>query len=152
MTTTSAVGTGNLTRHYYPTSRDAYIVTTNPADVSAISDTFTTDFTSPPAGRPPQATPSAHLVWSPDARDVFLQRISAATQTLDITGEELKDPAVVAAIGKAARRGVACRIVLPGDPAWTPSIAEVSAAGCSVHQLPDTPSTLYMHEKVHLNR
>ena len=146
--TTSAVGTGNLTQRYYPTSRDAYIVTTNPADVAAISDTFTADFTSPPAGRPPAATPSPRLVWSPGARAVFLQRITSAAQTLDITSEELKDRAIVAAIDKAARRGVACRIVLTENPAWARSIAEVSAAGCSVHLMPDTPSALYMHQKI----
>ena len=146
--TTSAVGTGNLTKRYYGTSRDAYIVTTNPADVAAISDTFTTDFTSAPAGRPPQATASPRLVWSPDARAVFLQRIMSATQTLDITTEELKDRAVVGAIDKAARRGVACRIVMTDNPAWATSIAEVSAAGCSVHLMPDTPSALYIHEKI----
>jgi cardiolipin synthase A/B len=146
--TTAAVGTGNLTARYYSTSRDAYVVTTNPADVDAISATFATDFTSPPAGRPPTATASPRLVWSPDARAVFLQRITSATQTLDITTEELKDRAIVAAIDQAARRGVACRIVLTENPAWTRSIAEVSAAGCSVHLMPDTPSALYIHEKV----
>lgn len=146
--TTSAVGTGNLTAHYYSTSRDAYVVTTNPADVAAIGATFTTDFTSPPSGRPPQATPSPRLVWSPDARSVFLQRITTATQTLDVTSEELKDRDIVAAIDQAARRGVACRIVLTENPAWARSIAEVSAAGCSVHLMPDSPSALYMHEKI----
>ncbi|SBS76619.1 Phosphatidylserine/phosphatidylglycerophosphate / cardiolipin synthase-like protein [uncultured Mycobacterium sp.] len=146
--TTSAVGTGNLTARYYATSRDAYVVTTNPADVAAISATFTTDFTSPPAGRPPEATPSPRLVWSPDARAVFLQRITSATQTLDITSEELKDRAIVAAIDQSARRGVACRIVLTENPAWARSVAEVSAAGCSVHLMPDTPTGLYMHEKI----
>ena len=74
-----------------PTSRDAYVLTTNPADVAAISATFTTDFTAPAAGRPrPQPLP--RLVWSPDARAVFLQRITNAAQTLNITSEELKDP------------------------------------------------------------
>jgi cardiolipin synthase A/B len=34
------------------------------------------------------------------------------------------------------------------DPAWTKSIAEVSAAGCSVHLFPDTESALYIHEKM----
>jgi cardiolipin synthase len=146
--TTSAVGTGNLTARYYATSRDAYVLTTNLADVAAISDTFTTDFTSPPAARPPAATPSPRLVWSPDARAVFLQRITIAAQTLDVTTEELKDRAIVMAIDKAARRGVACRIVLTENPAWASTVAEVSAAGCSVHLMPDTPSALYVHEKI----
>jgi hypothetical protein len=43
--TTAAVGTGNLTQRFYPSSRDAYVLTTNPADVTAIAATFDTDFT-----------------------------------------------------------------------------------------------------------
>jgi cardiolipin synthase len=144
----AAVGTGNLTHHYYATSRDAYVITTNHGDVAAITATFDTDFTAPPAGRPPAATPSPRLVWSPDAREVFLQRIDSAARTLEITSEELKDRAAVGAIDKAARRGVACRIVLTDKPAAPRAISEVSAAGCSVHLLPADPSALYMHEKI----
>ncbi|WP_053082817.1 phospholipase D-like domain-containing protein [Mycolicibacterium chlorophenolicum] len=144
----AAVGTGNLTHRYYATSRDAYVITTNPDDVAAIAATFDTDFTALPAGRPPAATPTPRLVWSPDARAVFLQRIDAAARALEITSEELTDHAVVVAIDKAARRGVACRIVLTDRPASARAIDEVSAAGCSVHLLPADPSALYMHEKI----
>ena len=49
---------------------------------------------------------------------------------------------------KAARRGVQCRIVLTDNPAWANAVAEVSAAGCSVHLLPATKTGLYMHEKI----
>jgi cardiolipin synthase A/B len=41
-----------------------------------------------------------------------------------------------------------CRIVLSENPAWADSVAEVSAAGCSVHLFPDTQTALYMHEKI----
>ena len=146
--TIAAVGTGNLTKKSYPTSRDAYILDTNPNDVAAIAATFDTDFTAPPGGHPPAATAADRLIWSPGARQTFLQRIDAATHTLDITSEELKDRAVLAAIDKAARRGVACRIVLTDNPAWSTAINEVSASGCSVHLLPATASALYMHEKI----
>ena len=54
----SAVGTGNLIPKYYPTSRDAWILDTNPDDVSAIAATFDTDFTAPTGGHPPAATPA----------------------------------------------------------------------------------------------
>ena len=46
------------------------------------------------------------------------------------------------------RRGVQCRIVLTENPAWAKAVAEVSAAGCSVHLFPDTKTGLYMHEKI----
>ena len=145
---TSAVGTGNLTPQYYSTSRDAWVLDTKPTDVAAIAATFDTDYTAPPSGRPPEATPAPDLIWSPAARASFLQRIDHAAHSVDVTSEELKDRAVLSALDKAARRGVQCRIVLTEDPAWARGIAEVSAAGCSVHLFPDTKSGLYMHEKM----
>ena len=146
--TTAAVGTGNLTPQYYSTSRDAWVLDTNPTDVAAIAATFDTDYTAPPSGRPPEATPAPNLIWSPTARASFLQHIDQAVQSVDITSEELKDRAVLSALDKAARRGVNCRIVLTENPAWANAVAEVSAAGCSVHQFPDTGTGLYIHEKI----
>jgi cardiolipin synthase len=55
---------------------------------------------------------------------------------------------VLSALDKAARRGVQCRIVLTENPAWANAVAEVSAAGCSVHLFPDTTTGLSMHEKI----
>lgn len=146
--TTSAVGTGNLTPRYYATSRDAWVIDTNPVDVAAIGATFDSDFASRPTGRPPEATSAPNLVWSPDARATFLQHIDRATRSIEVTSEELKDRAVITALEKAAGRGVACRVVLTENPAWAKGVAEVSAAGCSVHQSPDNPSALYIHEKI----
>jgi cardiolipin synthase len=145
---TAAVGTGNLTPQYYSSSRDAWVLDTNPTDVAAIAATFDTDYTTAPSGRPPPATPAPNLIWSPMARASFLQHIDQATRSIDVTSEELKDRAVLSALDKAARRGVQCRIVLTDNPAWTRAVAEVSAAGCSVHLFPDTTSALYMHEKI----
>jgi phosphatidylserine/phosphatidylglycerophosphate/cardiolipin synthase-like enzyme len=34
------------------------------------------------------------------------------------------------------------------NPAWTKAVAEVSAAGCSVHLFPNTESGLYIHQKM----
>ena len=34
------------------------------------------------------------------------------------------------------------------NQAWANAVAEVSAAGCSVHLLPATKTALYMHEKI----
>jgi phosphatidylserine/phosphatidylglycerophosphate/cardiolipin synthase-like enzyme len=145
---TAAVGTGNLTPQYYSTSRDAWVLDTNPTDVTAIAATFDTDYSTAPSGRPPQATLAPNLVWSPMARASFLQHIDQAAHSIDVTSEELKDRAVLSALDKAARRGVQCRIVLTENPALTRAVAEVSAAGCSVHLFPDTEAGLYIHEKI----
>jgi cardiolipin synthase A/B len=144
----AAVGTANLTPKYYSTSRDAWVLDTSPTDVAAITATFDTDYTTGPSGRPPAASPAPNLIWSPDARASFLQRIDQAGRSVDVTSEELKDRAVLSALDKAARRGVTCRIVLNDNPAWANAVAEVSAAGCSVHVLPETKTGLYMHEKI----
>jgi cardiolipin synthase A/B len=146
--TTAAIGTGNLTPQYYSASRDAWVLDTNPTDVAAIAATFDTDYTTPPSGRPPEATRVPNLIWSPTARASFLQHIDQAAHSVDVTSEELKDRAVLSALDKAARRGVQCRIVLTENPAWANAVAEVSAAGCSVHLFPDTKTGLYMHEKI----
>jgi cardiolipin synthase len=139
---------GTLTPRYYSTSRDAWVLDTNPTDVAAITATFDTDYTAPPSGRPPAATAAPNLIWSPDARASFLQRIDQAVRSVDVISEELKDRAVLSALDKAARRGVHCRIVLTDNPAWANAVAEVSAAGCSVHLFPATKTGLYMHEKI----
>src|SRR5271166_3033981 len=100
--TTAAVGTGNLTPQYYSTSRDAWVLDTNPTDVAAIAATFDTDYTAAPSGHPPEATPAPNLIWSPAARAAFLQRIDQAAVSVDVTSEEFKDRAVLSALDKAA--------------------------------------------------
>jgi cardiolipin synthase len=144
----TAVGTGNLQARYYPTSRDAWVIDSDPGDVAAVAATFDADYTAAPGGHPPAATTAPALVWSPAARATFLQLIDNATRSVDVTSEELKDRAVVRALDDAAQRGVACRVVMTANPAWTKSIHEVAAAGCSVHLFPDGENQLYMHEKI----
>lgn len=148
--TSAVVGTGNLVRKYYRSTRDAFVVTTSPADVDPISATFDDDYGAAhsPTHSANPATPGQHLVWSPAGQGAFVDQIAAATTSLDITTEELKDAAILTAIAHTARRGVACRIVLTDDPAWNQAINHVSAAGCSVHLLPRSGSPLYMHEKL----
>lgn len=148
--TIAAVGTANLVRKFYSSSRDAFIITTSPTDVIPIRATFDNDYqaANSPARSATTATLGERLIWSPAARGRFVEQIVSATTTLVVTTEEFKDRAVVAAIEHAARRGVACRIVLSENPAWNQAIEQVSAAGCSVHVLPTSASTLFIHEKI----
>jgi cardiolipin synthase A/B len=146
----SAVGTGNLDSKYYSTSRDAWVLDFNSDDVAAIDATFDADYAAAAAGvgHPPTATTAPNLIWSPAARASFLQLIDQAAHSVDVTSEELKDRAVIVALGKAAQRGVACRIVLTVNPAWTKAVQELTTAGCSIHQIPDNSQHVYIHEKV----
>lgn len=149
--TLAVVGTANLVAKFYASSRDAFVITTARADVIAISATFDADYyaaANNPPGSTTTATAGDRLIWSPAARMRIVDQIDSATQSLIITTEELKDRAVLSAIAHAAQRGVACRIIVPQDPAATQAINDVSAAGCSVHLMPASASTLYMHEKI----
>lgn len=147
--TSAVVGTANLVRKYYRSSRDAFIVTTEPGDVAAITATFDADHATPSNARSaPSATRGDHLIWSPGTRGRFVDQIRSATTSLDITSEELQDAAILTEIDHAARRGAACRIVLTEDPTWNQAINEVTAAGCSVHLLPKSAAAPFMHEKL----
>lgn len=146
--TTALIGTANLTSRYYPTSRDAWIVDTDPTQVHAITTTFDSDYTAADHDKIGQATRAAGLLWSPGARPALLTAISAAQHSVEFSSEELADRGVADALAADARRGVSCRIVMTDNKSWTGSFSEVSAAGCQVHVFPDTAKTLYVHEKL----
>lgn len=144
---TAVVSTGNLDAHYYATARDAAVVTTVPTQVAAIAATIDADYAQAAAGQLSRAVDAAGLVWSPAARAVFVRAISGARRSVDITTEEFKDRAAAAAVSQAARRGVACRIVLNADAAATAAVSDVEHAGCVVHTFATKPGGLYVHEK-----
>jgi phosphatidylserine/phosphatidylglycerophosphate/cardiolipin synthase-like enzyme len=145
----TAVGTANLESKYYSSSRDAWVLDANRDDIAAINATFDADYSAAKdgGGHPPAATPAPNLIWSPAARSNFLQQIDAATRSVDVTTEELKDRPIIVALATAAQRGVTCRIVLTSNPAWAKAIQELTTAGCSIHLIPDDNEHLYMHEK-----
>ncbi|MGV2581491.1 phospholipase D-like domain-containing protein [Mycobacterium avium] len=145
---TAVVSTGNLDARYYATARDAAVVTTVPTQVAAIAATIDADYAqAAAAGQLSRAVDAVGLVWSPAARAVFVRAVSGARRSVDITSEEFKDRAVAAAVSQAARRGVACRIVLNADAAATAAVGDVEHAGCAVHTVPTTTGGLYLHEK-----
>lgn len=145
---TAVVSTANLDAHYYATGRDALVVTTDPAQVSAIAATIDGDYAAAPSGRLSPAVDAPGLVWSPAARSAFLTTINAATTSLAITSEEFKDRTLVNAITHAAARHVQCRIVLNAETQSTAPVQAVQRAGCSVHIVPTSADGLYMHEKM----
>lgn len=145
---TAIVSTANLQSRYYATSRDALIKTTNPVEVSAIAATIHGDYAAAGTGRLSPARTAPNLIWSPAARAAFIQTITAAQHSIDLTSEEFKDHPVQIAVTQAVQRGVACRMVLNSDATTAAAVAAVQQAGCSVHVLPKTAKGLYMHEKV----
>lgn len=146
--TESAIGTANLVAKDYSSSRDAWVLDTDRADITAITATFDADYSAATTARPAPGVSSPHLIWSPDARATFLRQLATAGHSIDLTTEELKDRAIVAALTKAAHRGVSCRIVLTANPATIRTVEELRAAGCEIHQFADDAKHLYIHEKM----
>lgn len=150
----SDVSTANLTSQYYSGTRDATIIDTDPAQVSAIEATFARDWGAAPGGAPAaQTVQSAGLVWSPEsgsgsAEDAMVAEIRAARSSVFFTSEELSDPAVYDGLAADARRGVRCRVVMTESAEWTPGFTAATRAGCQVHVYPDSSSALYVHEKI----
>lgn len=143
---TSDISTANLTPRYYSTTRDAEIVDSYPVHVAAIEKTFASDW----AGDDPRSdeTNAPGLVWSPDAEQAMINQINSATASVRFTSEELSDPYISRALANDAQRGVKCEIVMMDDPGWSKAFGQVTSAGCVVHVLPETPTGLYMHEKL----
>lgn len=154
---TSDISTANLTSQYYATTRDAMVVDTDPAQVKAIESTFDADFAAAPGGRPADQTSQGRgLVWSPytgeeSAQDAVVAQIAAAKRSVAFTSEELSDPDVINALAAAARRGVACKVVMTYSTEWTDGFTTVSRAGCTVRTFPDSAGALYIHEKIVLD-
>jgi phosphatidylserine/phosphatidylglycerophosphate/cardiolipin synthase-like enzyme len=154
---TSDISTANLVSKYYRTTRDAEIVDGNPAQVRAIEQTFSNDWTAGASGKPKsQTVQSPGLIWSPNtgsgtAETALVSQIRAARTTVDFESEELSDSAVYRALAADASRGVKCRIVMTRSSEWNTAFQAVTKAGCVVHVFPDSATALYIHEKLILD-
>ena len=136
-------GPGNLTAEYYATTRDFWIVDTQPADVAAIAATFHTDW----RGAPPTTGPrGVDLVWSPDAEPTFLAAIAHAHHTIALETEELSDSYVVDALVAAARRHVAVHVTMTDSSEWHAAFNQLVAAGAVVH-VDHGEHPVYVHAK-----
>jgi phosphatidylserine/phosphatidylglycerophosphate/cardiolipin synthase-like enzyme len=142
--TTSAIMTLNTTTHYYPTSRDFAVITSDAADVQAIEKVFGADFTNTPI-LPPTAD---DLVWSPtSAEPALLGLINGAKASLLIENEEMSDYDVVSALSTAAKNGVAVQVVMTASRSWDTNFTTLTAAGVKVVTYASSAS-LYIHAKV----
>jgi cardiolipin synthase len=155
--TTSDISTANLVSKYYRATRDAEIIDTDPAQVRAIEETFSNDWSAGASGSPRSQTAQAPgLIWSPNtgsgtAETAFVTQIGSARKAIDFESEELSDPAIYLALAADARRGVTCRIVMTRSAEWDSAFRAVTEAGCHVHLFPDSPTALYIHEKLILD-
>lgn len=141
----SLILTANLTTRYYSTSRDFAVTDNNAADVAAIEATFNADFKNATI-TPSKAT---DLIWSPtDSSADLLALINGATHTLTIENEEMGDAAIVTALGNAAKRGVAVKVVMTNTSnTYASEFNTLKTAGVQVRTYPST-AALYIHAKV----
>ena len=141
---TSVIMTLNLVTADYPGTRDFAVVDRKRADVAAIVTTFNADY----AGRAISPPDGAGLVWSPtNAEASILSVINGATRTLAVENEEMGDPAVTAALARAARRGVKVHLTMTADSEWDPAFRELARAGVQVRLYRDESGVLYIHAK-----
>ncbi len=154
---TSDISTANLVSRYYRTTRDAEIIDSDPAQVRAIEQTFSNDWTAGPSGSPKAQTVQASgLIWSPNTgagtgEAALVNQIRSARKTIDFESEELSDPAIYQALAADGRRGVRCRIVMTRSSDWDSAFSVIMKAGCLVHVFPDISTALYIHEKLILD-
>ncbi len=138
----------NLVPKYYPTGRDFGVADTDAADAEAMEAAFDADWNAAD-GRAAavQVSPGNHLVWSPGSRPAIAELIDGATRSLEVYNEEMADDGIVAALERAARRGVAVRIVMTWSADWKHAWDALVAAGTNVRTYPETSSGLYIHAK-----
>ncbi|HEY5336085.1 MAG TPA: phospholipase D-like domain-containing protein, partial [Mycobacteriales bacterium] len=134
----------NLTSRYYATSRDVAVLTRSAADLSAFQHVFDADWAGHATGTPP----GADLVWSPHQSQADLVAlVDSARSSVWLESEEYAEHDVLAAMLRAARRGVDVRVAMTYQKDWAPNWNDLVAAGGHVTYF-QGEHPLYIHAKV----
>lgn len=136
------IGSGNLVRADYPTTRDFWVADTSARDVVAMTATFNADFNHV-ASAP---HPSAGLVWSPGSTSALVSLIASARHSVVVENEEMASTPIETALITAVRRGVNVVVVMTASSSWTKALVRLASAGVRVATL--RPSQVYIHAKV----
>ncbi|HWD52027.1 MAG TPA: phospholipase D-like domain-containing protein [Acidimicrobiales bacterium] len=137
------VMTLNLTSRYYANTRDFAVTDSNPVDVSSMEATFTADFD----GSPTAPSAGTDLIWSPGSSAGLTSLIGSATSELLVYNEEMSDPATVASLAAAARRGVVVKVVMTDQTSWSAEFSALTAAGVQLRVF-HGESPIYIHAKM----
>lgn len=134
----------NLTSRYYPTSRDVAVLTRSPADVAAAQQVFAADW----AGRSVGTPAGADLVWSPrQSQADLVALVDSARTSVWLESEEYAERDVLAAMRRAARRGVDVRVAMTYQKDWAKNWNDLVAAGGHVSYF-QGEHPLYIHAKI----
>jgi phosphatidylserine/phosphatidylglycerophosphate/cardiolipin synthase-like enzyme len=137
---TALIMTLNLSYSALNLNREFAVITTDPADVAGAQSIFSADWANH------TATFTDPLVVSPvNSRATFLRLIRAATTSIDIYAEVVRDREIVEALIAATERGISVRIIVPADPAPDDITIyqNLAANGIQIRLLAD----LYSHAK-----
>ncbi|HEX7355544.1 MAG TPA: phospholipase D-like domain-containing protein [Mycobacteriales bacterium] len=134
----------NLTSRYYPTSRDVAVLTQSAADVAAAEQVFAADW----AGRSVGTPPGADLVWSPrQSQADLVALVDSAQSSVWLESEEYAERDVLAAMIRAARRGVDVRVAMTYQKDWAKNWDALVDAGGHVSYF-QGEHPLYIHAKI----
>ena len=131
----------NLTTSAFQGNREFGVVTTVKDEVGEAQAIFDGDWAEAPPRGP------FDLVVSPDnSRAEIREVIDGATRSLDIYAEVVRDPAMLAALTDAERRGVDVRLLITdeNDEANLEAAAQIARAGVEVRLV----ERLYIHAKM----
>jgi phosphatidylserine/phosphatidylglycerophosphate/cardiolipin synthase-like enzyme len=134
--------TFNFAPEYYTTARDFAILDTDQNDVSAIENTFTSDWNN----QNTLAQNGDDLVWSPSAEGNLLLLIKSAKKELDIYNEEMADASIIDALISAEKRGVNVNVVMTYESADKNAFTELKNAGVQMHLFHG--EKFYIHAKM----
>jgi cardiolipin synthase len=140
----SAVMTGNLTSHYYPTTRDFIAFVRDPLEVSAVEATFNQDWTGSQPGPGPG---TGGLIWSPGSTAALVDLIDQAKHSLVIENEEMASSRIESALEAASLRGVTVSLIMTENPSWGPDLKRLQRAGVRLAIYLDRGDALYIHAK-----
>jgi cardiolipin synthase len=140
--TVAYIGTGNFQSYYYASTRDFWVEDTLARDVTAISATFSRDFSHQVAS----PTSSGGLVWSPGSTSTLVGLIGSAHHSLLVENEEMDNASIERALEAAASRGVHVKVVMTYSSDWASALKSLESSGVNVSTLDS--SEVYVHAKV----
>jgi len=139
--TRAYIGTGNLVTYDYPSTRDFWVLDTNPGDLRALTATFNNDVRGTA-----ETVSSGGLVWSPGSTPAITSLIASAHHSLLIENEEMYSYDIEDALVAARHRGVAITVVMTRDSKYYSDLSYLASAGITVRLL--SSSQIYIHAKV----
>lgn len=125
---TALIMTMNASSSAYTGNREYLGVDTDAADVAEAEAIFQADWNGTATAT------TGKLITAPDNAEVRLvQLVDSATTTVDLEGEVFSSSAILNALGRANKRGVAVRVLLSnGTPTTTQTQAIVSMKGVGI--------------------